>query len=170
MPIYKYFCRGCSLEFEEIRNYDKRDVSIVCPDCKGKDTARVLAVPFGISVKADSNATLYSKKEIDKAVGEDAEKKWEGYNKDWKGSYEERRKKRWDKYGKLPENLDIPKDPDGKYSPLMHLGTKEDRKVKKEYSEALKEHRIERKKKGIKQFEGGIDQDSVIKIKPKKEN
>jgi hypothetical protein len=42
----------------------------------------------------------------------------------------------------------------------MHLGGNKDRKLRSEYSEALQEHRVERKKKGLSQFdsEGSISE------------
>lgn len=170
MPLYRYICNSCDLEFEEIRKYEQRDDAQECPDCKSKESSRVLAVPFGIGTKLDPKKdTIYSPKEIDKVVGAESEKKWEGYDKRWKKRYEERQKKRWERMGVQPGEVNIPKDKDGKYSPIMHLGGKKEREFKRDYSEALKEHRDERKKKGISQFDGMKDRDGIVKVKPKKD-
>jgi putative FmdB family regulatory protein len=169
MPIYRYFCNDCSLEFEELRKYDDRDNSIDCPDCESANTKREFATTFGVKTTLDPKKdTIYSPKEIDKVVGAESEKKWEGYDIRWKKRYEERQKKRWG--GKKPEELRMSKDTDGKYSPIMHLGKKQDRELRKDYSDALQEHRAERKKKGLGQFDGMKDRDSVVKLKPKKDS
>jgi hypothetical protein len=52
-----------------------------------------------------------------------------------------------------PTPVNIPKDPDGKYTPIMHLGNSKDRELRREYSTALQEHRAERKKRGEDQFD-----------------
>ena len=170
MPLYRYICNDCNLEFEEIKKYEDRDKELLCPECKSVSTSRVIAVTFGIGTKLDPKRdTIFTPKEIDKVVGAESEKKWEGYDKRWKKRYEERQKKRWEKMGAQPGEIDIPKDKDGKYSPVMHLGDNSDRELRKDYSEALKEHRVEREKKGIGQFEGMKDRDSVVKLLPKKD-
>jgi putative FmdB family regulatory protein len=167
MPIYRYQCGDCGLEFEDIKKYEDRDNDTVCSDCGKSNTSRIEAVTFGIGTKLDPKRdTIYTPKEIDKVVGAESEKKWEGYDIRWKKRYEERQKKRWDKMGATPSEISIPKDKDGKYSPLMHLGDSGEKAFRKDYSESLKEHRSEREKKGISQFDGMKDRDSVIKLKP----
>jgi len=168
MPLYRYFCNDCNLQFEEIRKYEERDDEVACSDCKSVNTDRVVAVPFGIGTKLDPKKdTIYSPKEIDKVVGAESEKKWEGYDQRWKKRYEEKRKRRWSKMGVEPSEINMPKDIDGRYSPVMHLGGKKEREFRKDYSEALQEHRAERERKGLKQFEGSQDRDSVVRVKPK---
>jgi putative FmdB family regulatory protein len=156
MPLYTYKCQKCGLVFEEIARFEKRDEAPPCKLCQGasvRNAAETFSVNTTLNPKTD---TIYSNKEIDKVVGAAAEKKWAGYDERWKGSYSERQKKRWK--GKEPTVLDIPKDSDGKYSPVAHLGDSKQQAVRKEFSEALKEHRVEREKKGIPQFDapGGI--------------
>jgi putative FmdB family regulatory protein len=150
MPLYEYKCENCGLEFEEITSYEKRDL-IKCKICNG-NTIRKIST-FGINIDINPKKdTVYTSKEIDKVVGKESEKKWQSYNEKWKERYKKRQEKRWK--GKVPEIINIPKDSDGKYSPIMHLGNKKEIELRKEYSEALKEHRKERMKKGISQFDG----------------
>lgn len=158
MPLYTYKCQKCGFVFEEIVSFEKRDDDPKCKLCNGesvRSAAETFSVKTTLNPKTD---TIYSDKEIDKVVGAAAEKKWAGYDERWKGGYAERQKKRWK--GKEPTVLNIPKDADGKYSPVAHLGDGKQQAVRKEFSEALKEHREERKKKGIPQFDapGGISE------------
>ena len=152
MPLYVYKCAACGLEFEELVSKDKRDESQVCKDC-GKDSKREEVTSFAINTTLDPKKdTIYSPKEIDKVVGAKAEETWQGYDERWKKRYKDRQEKRWN--GKKPGPVNIPKDPDGKYSPLMHLGGEKEKETRKEFSEALQEHRAEREKKGLSQFDG----------------
>lgn len=151
MPLYEFRCRSCGHEFEEILSYNNRDNGVKCKLC-GNESERKIVSSFGIHNSLDPKRdTIVSNKEIDKVVGAAAEKKWEGYDGRWKNRYEQRQQKRWK--GKKPEIVNIPKDSDGKYTPVMHLGNKKQRALRKEYSEALQEHRAERKRKGIEQFD-----------------
>jgi putative FmdB family regulatory protein len=151
MPLYEYKCVDCSHEFEVLISYVDRDNSRTCPLCI-KPAVRKVASTFG--VHSDLNPrkdTIVTNKEIDKVVGKVAEQRWAGYDERWKARYENRQKTRWK--GKTPEPINLPKDSDGKYSPIMHLGDNRERSLRKEFSEALQEHRTEREKKGIPQFE-----------------
>jgi DNA-directed RNA polymerase subunit RPC12/RpoP len=143
MPLYVYKCAECGHEFEDLIAYIARDDQKSCPKC-GKVSKRVEATMFGVSVKADRNATLVSPKEIDKAVGADADKRW-----NW---LETRKNKRW--AGRKPQEIEVPRNKDGSYKPVEALGDPSTKKLRKEYSEALAEHRAERMKKGINQFDG----------------
>jgi len=152
MPLYVYRCTACNHEFDELVSYEKRDKFQTCKLC-GKESERKVAAPFGIKTTLNARTdTIYSPKEIDKVVGADADKKWEGYNEKWRAKYEARQKARWG--DRKPEPVNIPKDSDGKFSPIMNLGDKKERKLRKEFSGALQEHRAERQKKGVKQFDG----------------
>ena len=151
MPLYEFKCKDCGHEFEEILLYKDRDGDVECKLC-GNGSERKLASSFGIHSTLDPKKdTIVTNKEIDKVVGEASEKKGEGYDERWRSRYEQRQQKR--RKGKKPTSIDIPKDSDGKYSPVMHLGNKKQRELRKEYSEALQEHRAERKKKGLEQFD-----------------
>jgi putative FmdB family regulatory protein len=150
MPIYTYKCEACNFIFEELVSYDKKD-DVNCNLCKGK-AHRGAAETFGINTTLNPKTdTIYSPKEIDKVVGAESEKKWAGYDERWRQRYEARQQKRWK--GMTPTPVNIPKDPDGKYTPIMHLGNSKDRELRREYSTALQEHRAERKKRGEDQFD-----------------
>jgi len=151
MPLYEFKCNGCGHEFEDLTKYEDRDRDQKCKLCGALSTRKWASV-FGIHSELNPKRdTIVSPKEIDKVVGKLAAEKWEGYDARWKSRYKDRQEKRWK--GKTPEPINIPKDVDGKYSPILHLGNKKQRVLRKEYSEALKEHRADRESKGIKQFD-----------------
>lgn len=160
MPLYEYLCSNCDLEFEDLSLFEKKDEKN-CPSC-GEKAIRRPASQFGVNTSIDHKKdTIVSNKEIDKVIGQDAERK--------RKIYEENRKKRWG--NKVPELLNIPKDADGKYSPIQHLGDSTEREFRKGYSEMLKEHRKDRNSKGKGQFDGtgfGKDNDSIIVKKTNK--
>jgi rubredoxin len=137
--------------FEDLAPYEKRDEDRKCKLC-GSLAKRNVAELFGIKTTLDPRRdTIVTPKEIDKVVGEKAEKKWEGYDERWRARYADRQKKRWG--NKEPGVVNIPRDNDGKFTPIMHLGDKNQKAVRKEFVSALQEHRAERKQKGIPQFE-----------------
>jgi putative FmdB family regulatory protein len=159
MPIYEFKCTDCGHEFEEIIPYDQRDVIRSCKIC-GKDSQRKVASLFGVHTSLNPRLdTIVTNKEIDKVVGKESDRRWSSYDERWKSRYEARQQVR--RKGKTPEVLNIPKDSDGKYSPIMHLGDNKERSLRKEYSEALQEHRADRKKRGLQQFDssGSISQE-----------
>jgi len=143
MPLYVYKCEDCGHEFDDLVSYNKRDDVKACKVC-GKSSKRVEVTTFGFSVEADRGATLTSPKEIDKAVGVDAEKRW--------NHIEDRRNKRWKGFQKM--DISVPKVKDGSYRPVEVLGDQKEKGLRKQYSEALAEHRAERLKKGEGQFDG----------------
>lgn len=152
MPLYVFKCDVCGHEFEEILGIDSMNAVLKCKLCD-QESHRKVAAPFGVVSSIDPmRETVYSSKEIDKVVGAASEAKWNGYNEKWKKRYEERQQQRWG--DRKPEVLSIPKDPDGKYTPVSHLGDKKEVGVRKEFSEALHDHRVERESKGLGQFEG----------------
>lgn len=148
MPLYVYKCEDCGHEFEDLVTYAKRDEPHACTKC-GKGSKRVEVTIFGMSVKADRNATLVSPKEIDKAVGADAEKRW-----NWLETRRNKRHEGWKRGGLKDLNLDQSKGKDGKFKPVGALGDSKIRGLRKEYSAALAEHRAERSSKGEGQFDG----------------
>jgi putative FmdB family regulatory protein len=159
MPIYTYTCESCGYVFEDLVSFDSKDADRACSLCSAsakRNAAEVFGIKTSLNPQTD---TIYSPKEIDKVVGEKADKKWAGYDERWSQRYKDRQTARWN--GKTPTEVSIPKDPDGKYTPLMHIGDTKDRTLRKEYSTALQEHRAERSKKGIGQFDapGAIIQD-----------
>jgi putative FmdB family regulatory protein len=149
MPLYTYKCTVCGHEFDELVKYDDRDTKQKCKEC-GKEAERKVAVTFGFSSTLDPKRdTIATNKEIDMVVGAAAEKKWAGYDERWKKKYEQRQSGRWK--GKEIKEVSLPKDG---ASPVMVLGDKKEQTVRKEFSQALQEHRAERVKKGLGQFDG----------------
>lgn len=164
MPIYKYVCSDCRLKFEEIVDFDK-SLDVKCPECKG-DSERQF--PDSVSVKTSVDPkrdTIVSPKEIDLVVGADADKKREiienrknskpqesfGFDEKYHGIYKSRQDRR--RKGAELKEIEIPKDADGKYTPIKHLGDEREQKIRNEFSEALKEHREEREAEGKSQFD-----------------
>jgi putative FmdB family regulatory protein len=144
--MYEYKCGHCGFEFEDITSFEKKDDTRKCPDCSSIDVARkqVSSFAFKTTVDPKKGDTIATNKEIDKVIGEASSKRWE--------QLEKRRNERWKK-GKQLE-LSVPRDKDGQYKPMSLVGTEKQRKFRKEFSEALSEHRKERSKKGLKQFDG----------------
>ena len=165
MPIYKYVCSECSLNFEEIVKFERSD-NMECPVC---GAASERQFPDSVSVKTSLDPkrdTIVSPKEIDKVVGADADKKREiiekrknknastpqfGFDEKYHASYKARQDKR--RQGMNPIEMEIPQDADGKYTPIKHLGDDREKKLRNEFSEALIEHRAEREEKGEEQFD-----------------
>lgn len=149
MPMYEYKCGQCGYEFEDITSFEKKDNQRKCPDCNSFDVVRkqVSKFSFKTSIDPKKGDTVVTNKEIDKVVGEASAKRWE--------LLDNKRSKRWEKGKKL--ELTVPKDKKGIYRPMGLVGTKEQRKFRKEFSEALSEHRKERSKKGFRQFDGPGD-------------
>ena len=161
MPLYTYRCQNCNLEYDELVKMDERDGKRSCKRCGGP-AARKVGVRFGVhSALNPKKDTISTPSEIDRVVGAASEKKWAGYNEKWRKRYEERQAKRW--AGRTPEVISLPKDPDGKYTPVAHLGDAKERATRQEFSTALKEHRAEREKKGLGQFDrpGAISTEPV---------
>ena len=149
MPLYTYKCTICAHEFDELTKYDDRDGAQKCKLCNS-EAKRKVAVPFGISSSIDlKRDTIATNKEIDLVVGAASEKKWAGYDERWKQKYGQRQTERWK--NKETKIVEFPKDGT---SPIMSLGDKKEQKVRKEFSQALQEHRTERVKKGFGQFDG----------------
>ena len=133
MPIYKYVCPDCSLNFEEIVSFEE-STEVKCPECS---TTSERQFPDSVSVKTTLDPkkdTIATPKEIDKVVGEDADKKREiienrqknktapnfGFAKEVAGvNYHDIHKARQDKRrkGLEPKEIEIPQDEDGKYYP-----------------------------------------------------
>jgi putative FmdB family regulatory protein len=149
MPLYEYRCVDCGREFEELSSFEDKDNKRVCPSCS-KDTIERKVSSFGISTTINPRVdTVYSPKEIDKAVGAAAEKRWESYDEKWKKHYDERRKQRQE--GKeLKEVLIDNKGPDGKVHPFEHLGTKKEQSFRKKYTQEYKKQITDTGKDGNK--------------------
>lgn len=151
MAIYTFKCTSCGLEFEDFSKISDRLNSKPCKVC-GAESARTMSNSFGVLTSESSGSTLYSPNEIDRSMGKKAEQKWEGYNESWKARYNKAQADR--REGKELKEIPMQKESDGKYSPLLNLGDKKEQQKRREYSEILQQHRSERKKKGLGQFDG----------------
>lgn len=136
MPIFEYKCKLCGYLFEELVR-DGNDFNIPCKKC-GSDSEKQVS-QFSSSVNGGS-----SNETIDITIGREANKRWQRY-------YDRQSKRRGKK--KL-EEISLPKGQDGKYTPVMALGGKDDRTRRKDYVGALKDHRKSREKRGQPQFSG----------------
>lgn len=133
MSLYEYMCQTCGYEFEELINNKEDNLFISCKKC-GNDAERKMSTFLSV-VEGSSNES------IDKKIGREANKRWQMH-------YDQQSKRRSDKE---LQNFKLPKV-EGKYTPVMALGNKKDKKKRKEYSTALQEHRQDREKKGQRQF------------------
>lgn len=163
MPLYKFVCKECSLKFESITSFEKSD-DVKCPSCKAESERlfpdRVSVVTSALDPKRD---TVYSPKEIDKVVGSDADKKWEavenrkakrvaqqtqefGFDKKYHEAYKKRRDARRSQEGLV--EVELPRDPDGKITPMKHLGSKEEREIRDTFCKAIADYKEEQRAKG----------------------
>jgi putative FmdB family regulatory protein len=134
MPLYEFFCRDCNLKFEELVN--QTDISqSPCIKC-GKPANKQVSSFAPVISGGSPNET------IDMAVGREADKRWK--------NYDERQSRRRGK--QKMQTFSLPKTDDGKYMPVMALGQKKDKDLRKDYVDALQAHRKERTEKGIPQF------------------
>jgi len=132
MPLYEYGCKSCGFEFEELSN-KKNEESVECKKC-GKDAQRKMS-RFSSVVEGSPNEP------VDVKIGRAANKRWEMHH--------ERQDKR--RSGKKLEEIKVPKI-GNQYAPALALGNQQEKEKRKEYSEALQEHRKKREKRGQKQF------------------
>lgn len=134
MPLYEFKCKKCNFLFEELTGSTK---SPKCKKCGGETIKQVSS--FSSIIKGGS-----SKETVDMTIGREANNRWQSY-------YDRASKRRSNKQLK---EVTVPRMNDGKYSPVMALGNKEDRSKRTEYVGALKEHRQKRIKSGQGQFDG----------------
>lgn len=56
MPMYDYKCNSCGQQFDELVSYSTPDSEIECPNCKKKNSERMLSAPcISTNSHADSN-------------------------------------------------------------------------------------------------------------------
>jgi putative FmdB family regulatory protein len=48
MPLYRFQCTDCSIEYEDRRSYETLDDRAVCPKCQGERVQRLLSIPVFI--------------------------------------------------------------------------------------------------------------------------
>lgn len=108
-----------------------------CKKC-GEVSERKMSVFSSVVTGGSPNET------VDMTIGREAEKRWQHI-------YDRQKKRR---SGKNIDSISLPKTKDGKYMPVMGLGSKTDREKRTEYVSALQDHRKKRAEKGIPQFSG----------------
>jgi len=150
MPIYEYTCPTCNLMFEEISSIADRYKGVSCNSCGAVANPNVLNT-FGVISKSSEGTIAYSTNEVDRVIGRKAEEKWLGYNDKWKDRYRKRQEAR--REGKEIKDIPMDRESDGKFAPLLNLGSKQERDSRREYSESLQKHREDRKQKGLGQFD-----------------
>lgn len=133
MPMYEYEC-SCGYEGEELT---APDAPLKCGKCGAKVERKMSR--FASVIAGGSPVET-----IDMTVGRDADRRWKVYG-------DMQSKRRGDK---VPQPVNQPKGPDGKFQPIMALGGEKDRTTRQEYSTALQEHRKDRESKGQAQFDG----------------
>jgi len=104
MPIYEFKCPKCSLKFERSLKIVDDHTQINCPDCSTFSNKLPPKDVMGVVGEVTSIP-----KDIDLAVGKDAQDRWV--------EYEEKKKVK----DKLRQELGTPrlsKDPDGSYGPV----------------------------------------------------
>jgi putative FmdB family regulatory protein len=143
MPLYEYRCTLCKREFEDLSPSDKKDDPRPCPSCGKIDGIQRKISNFGVNTTiTPGKDTIYSPKEIDKAVGDVSAKRWEAWDK----YYEDRRKKR--REGKDLKEIIVDKGKDGKVAPFEHLGSPKEQEFRRNYSKEYKEQIIDKGKDG----------------------
>tara|TARA_B100000900_G_scaffold408097_1_gene421836 strand:- start:405 stop:872 length:468 start_codon:yes stop_codon:yes gene_type:complete len=80
MPLYKYQCYECGLEFEELRKLSQRE-TCTCPSCGSEASKKVSSGNFAFQHKptgpVPQNTGVASiDYDFDKTIGRDAEQKW----------------------------------------------------------------------------------------------
>lgn len=129
MPLYPYSCGSCGHHWEALVSSDDRDKQ-VCPKCEEAST-RDKVTGFAVSSELDPKTqTVYSKKEIDKVVGVESERKWV--------DHQERIRKR--REGKDYTIVDLDIKPGTKFNPQEHLGTDKQKDLARVNVEAFREH------------------------------
>lgn len=134
MPLYEYKCK-CGFMFEDLKRVDES--TAICKSC-GKVANRQISRCATVVAGGTTNET------VDMTVGRAANERWQ--------SYTDKQSKRRSKA--TLTTVDAPKGADGKYRPVMALGSGQEKAKRAEYSTALKRHTEERSKKGLGQFSG----------------
>jgi putative FmdB family regulatory protein len=87
MPIYEYQCENCGLRFEHLcRNISSGKDTIDCEGCSEKAKRMISTFAFkfnhasGVNGAAPSSTGTSDDWNYDKAIGRDAERKWEAIN------------------------------------------------------------------------------------------
>jgi putative FmdB family regulatory protein len=135
MPLYEYECEECGFEFEEL--VKSSEEPSCCKKCNGSIKRKMSRCAAVISGGTPVET-------VDMTIGRAAEKQWQMRN--------DTQAKRRNVADLKP--IDLPKDNNGKFMPVMGLGDSKARESRKDYVGALQNHRKERIKKGQPQFDG----------------
>lgn len=130
MPLYQYKCKeeNCKHSFERLVMMSARDAQD-CPRCH-KRAVRDGFQGFSVTTPFDlSTKDPYTDKEIDKVVGEDANKKWEAFEKKTRKKLE----------GANVVTLDI--KPGEKFNSEALIGDASRREKSRMYADAVTEHK-----------------------------
>jgi len=79
MPTYKYDCWACGVRSEALRGIRDRDAPFKCPDCGDLDTKRTASAPI-VQTPLDGNLRGSGKRDMDRMIGADAEKRHDSYD------------------------------------------------------------------------------------------
>jgi len=143
MPLYQYNCPECGFEFEKFCSVKDRD-SQDCSQC-GTLAVKQLANSFAVASKVDvDRGGVHSAKEIDKVVGEQAEKRW--------AEIDQSRKDRWKDSGLDEGKTKVVVEKGVNFNPIAMIGASDKQDLGNKYSEGLQAHRAERRAKGQEQF------------------
>lgn len=161
MPMYEFKCPSCDLIFEKlIRKTEVKSHS--CPACDAEAPKKLAGFGFQFaSGKVPGNTGVDSLDyDVDKAVGRDAEKRWEAV-KDRK-AYKRQVQHDNGGIGEVP----LAKNPvTGEYIPVPKEELPRIQELHTEYKEAYGEHKKSRTEAGISKF---TKDDPYLKFKQKK--
>lgn len=105
MPNYSFKCSKCELRFEKSLKLEMAESKIKCPSCNSMETSKLPSKGIGFKFAEPKKIP----KDIDKLVGQDAEKRWLEYEE--KNKLKEKIRKE-----SGTEKLSI--DLDGNYQPF----------------------------------------------------
>lgn len=126
MPVYRYRCVNCRHEFKKLVTNKSLAAQQACVTC-GSKAKRLEAQGAVVQTNTTEGVPLSSKSEIDKAIGEDAAKRWT--------ELEERRAERMSKYDPAAERV---VSTGGTFDALSAIGDKKRKEAAELYSSAVK--------------------------------
>jgi|13_taG_2_1085334.scaffolds.fasta_scaffold04732_2 putative FmdB family regulatory protein len=153
MPIYKYQCYECGLEFEEMRSLSARE-TCPCISCEGEAKKQVSSGNFTFQHKptgaVPQNTGVASiDYDFDKTIGRDAEQKWKTIDqrRSDKVAFIERERRK----GNQIDMAHVTKTPDGGFRALSNpeiQKANENRNIASDYNRELyNKHKSEDSKK-----------------------
>lgn len=161
MPTYDFKCSDCGLVFDKFVR-DRDTSSFTCLDC-GSEASRSEVSPinfvFGNGKVVGNTGVDSLDSSIDKAVGRDAEKRWEAV----KDRSSRKRSIQRDNggEGKVPlfKNSNT-----GEYEPMKSENVSRFQKLHGEYASIYEDHKKKREKNGVSKFR---DDDPYVKYSKK---